>query len=424
MPGATGQDAGEARTSIDALVELLRVKGKSELNTIAVQLGADPKIVERWAKVLEGGGMARISYEVGRMYLEPIVIGKEEVQSVKVKLGARESILGQSANVQRAELDKFAEKITGLSMSVANIEGVYRQRMPEVQLMLAEINKSYAQVEAEQKGIAMIKQNVEATYGDVNRRINDLSSKIDMLTAAGGEKGVAANIDKVNELLKRSSAAMSEIEELRKTKDRFFESMKKSIDSQVGEFNRQLDSTSSEIELRLKVDTQQIQNIANSVNNQASVTKNLASQIKEFKRHSESAKRTLNSARVEFSDKYQKLNENIYRNGKIVESNSAAVLEKIGTLKSAFGDVSKLDDTVRGLRRDVEDMNKQIAESKAELSNISDGLRALNAPNLSVEQRAELVDQLADKDRSTKIKVARIGKKIDDANKRLNSEEV
>ena len=424
MPGATGQDAGEARTSIDALVELLRTKGKSELNSIAVTLGADPKIVERWAKVLEAGGMARISYEVGRMYLEPIVIGKEEVQSVKVKLGARESILQQSANVQRAELDKFAERITGLSMSVANIEGVYRQRMPEVQLMLAEINKAYALVDAEQKGVVTIKQSVEATYGDVSRRINDLSSKIDVLTAAGGEKGVSANIEKVNELLKRSNAAVSEIEELRKTKDRFFESMKKSMDAQTKEFSRQLDATSSEIESRLKVGTLQIQAIANSVSNQASTTKGLASQIKEFKRHSESAKRALNRARIEFSDKYQRLNEDIYRNSKIVESNSAALLEKIRTLKNAFGEVSKLDDTVRGLRRDVEDINGQVAEAKAELTNISDGLRALNSANLSIEQRADLVDQLTDKDRNTRTKVTKIGRKIEDTDKKLGSEEV
>lgn len=424
MPGATGQDAGEARTSIDALVELLRTKGKSELNTIAVSLGADPKIVERWAKVLESGGMARISYEVGRMYLEPIVIGKEEVQSVKVKLGARESILEQSTNVQRAELDKFAERITGLSMSVANIEGVYRQRMPEVQLMLAEINKAYALVESEQKGITTIKQSVEAAYGDVNKRINDLSSKIDMLTAAGGEKGVSANIEKVNELLKRSDAAISEIEELRKTKDRFFESMKKSMDAQAREFNRQLDVTSSEIESRLKIGTQQIQTIAGSVNNQASTTKDLAGQIREFRRHSESAKRTLNTARIEFSDKYQKLNENIYKNGKIVESNSAKLLDKIGTLKNAFGEVSTLDDTVRGLRRDVEDINKQVAETKAELSDISDGLRALNSANLSIEQRVEVIDSLSDKDRVIKTRVTKIGKKIEDTNKKLSNEEV
>ena len=405
-------------------MELLRTKGKSELNAIAIQLGADPKIVERWAKVLESGGMARISYEVGRMYLEPIVIGKEEAQSVKVKLGARESILSQSANVQRAELDKFAERITGLSMSVANIEGVYRQRMPEVQLMLAEINKAYALVESEQKGITTIKQSVEAAYGDVNKRINDLSSKIDMLTAAGGEKGVSANIEKVNELLKRSDAAISEIEELRKTKDRFFESMKKSMDAQAREFNRQLDVTSSEIESRLKIGTQQIQTIAGSVNNQASTTKDLAGQIREFRRHSESAKRTLNTARIEFSDKYQKLNENIYKNGKIVESNSAKLLDKIGTLKNAFGEVSTLDDTVRGLRRDVEDINKQVAETKAELSDISDGLRALNSANLSIEQRVEVIDSLSDKDRVIKTRVTKIGKKIEDTNKKLSNEEV
>ena len=107
-----------------------------------------------------------------------------------------------------------------------------------------------------------------------------------------------------------------------------------------------------------------------------------------------------------------------------MDSNSATILEKIGTLKNAFGEVSKLDDTVRGLRRDVEDINKQVAETKTELTDISEALKALNNANLSVEQRAEVVDQLSDKDRSTRAKVTRIGKKIEDTNKKLSSEEV
>ena len=421
MPEATPvQETGEARTSIDALVELLRAKGKSELNSLAVALGADPKIVERWAKVLESGGMAKISYEVGRMYLEPVVIGKEEVQAVKAKIGARESILEQSANVQRAELDKLEEQISSLSASVVSIESIYRQRMPEVQQMLAEINKSYALVESEQKGIMTIKSNIEATYEGINKHIDELLLKMNMVGAANAEKIVAANMDKVNEMLKRASTATSEVEELRRTKDRFFESLKKTIDAQVRDFDRQLDLTNKEIESRLKIGTQQIQETVRGVREQASVAKDLNNQIKEFKRSNESTKRILNSARTEFSDKYQKLNESIYRNSKLVESNSKVLTDKLDALKTAFGETTKLDDMVRGLRGDVEDISKQIVEAKADVNDLSGALKALKgATNLSVEQRANVIDLLLGNDRVNREKVTRISKKVDETDKKI-----
>lgn len=423
MPEATpAQEIGEARTSIDALVELLGAKGKSELNSLAISLGADPKIVERWAKVLESGGMARISYEVGRMYLEPIAIGKEEAQAVKAKVGAKESILEQSVNVQRAELDKFEEHINSLSSSVVNIESVYRQRMPEVQQMLAEINRAYALVESEQKGILAIKSSTESTYEGINKHIDELLSKMNMIGATNTEKSAAASMDRVNDMLKRASAATSEVEELRKTKDRFFESLKKTIDAQVKAFNRQLDATNREIESRLKVGTQQIQETVRSVREQAGTAKDLNGQIREFKRSSESTKRMLNSARIEFSDRYQKLNESIYRNSKLVESNSKVLTDKLNALKTAFGEATKLDDMVRGLRSDVNDVSKQIAEAKVEVNDLSGALKTLESgTSRSVEQRTNLVDQLAEKDRNTKGKVARISKKIEDADRKAGA---
>lgn len=423
MPEATPGKASEARTSIDALVELLRNRGKSELNALAADLGADPKIVERWAKVLEDGGMAKISYEVGRMYLEPITIGKEEARSVQAKLAVRESTLQQSAAVQKVEIDRFAEQITSLSVEVANIENIYRQRMPEVQQMLAEINKAYATVEAGQKGAESIKAGVESTYGDINRKINDLSSKIDMLTAAGGERSVAGNIEKINELLKASNAAVAEVDELRKARERFFETLKKSVDSQVKELSRQLDQSANDIEAKLKASEQQIRDMARTVNERQGALKDFTGQINDFKRHAEGAKRALNRSRVEFSDRYQKLSESIYRNTKVVEANSKVLMDKIGALKTAFGDVAKLDDTIGGLRRDVNEINAQLAASKAELQDIADGLKALGtATSLSLEQRANIIEQLAEKDKSSKAKVSKIGKKIEEAGKRLGGQ--
>jgi chromosome segregation ATPase len=364
--------------------------------------------------------MAKISYEVGRMYLEPVIIGKEEAQVVKAKIGVRESILEQSANVQRAELDKLEEHINNLSTSVVSIESVYRQRMPEVQQMLAEINRTYALVESEQKGVMTIKSNIESAYEGINKRIDELLSKINMIGAANAEKIVAANMEKVNEMLKRAGAATSEVEELRKTKDRFFESLKSTIEAQVREFSRQLDATNKDIESRLKFGTQQIQETVRGVREQANIAKELNSQIREFKRSNESTKRMLNSARTEFSDKYQKLEESIYSNSKLVDSNTKILTDKLDGLKAAFGETTNFDDMVRGLRTDVSDVTKQIAEARAEVNDLNGALRALKGmTNLSVVQRASVIDQLAEKSNATREKVTKISKKVEDTDRKI-----
>jgi chromosome segregation ATPase len=424
MPEATpGQGTGETRTSIDALVELLRAKGKTELNALAVDLGADPKIVERWGKVLESGGMAKISYEVGRMYLEPITMGREELQSVKARLDAKGDIVKQDMNVQRAELDKFAEHLTAMSMDVTEIENVYRQRMPEVQQMLAEITKSYMLVESEQKNVIEIRNSVEATYSEVNRRINELSSKAESLSAAGNDKSMAANTERVNELLKRANAASSEVEELRKAKDRFLEGLKKSAEAQLEEFGRQLDAKGKELEARLDAESRQIQQIGGAMKEQINTAKSFEDQINEFRRHGESARRTLNRARIEFSDKYQKLSESMYRNSKLVESNSKGLIEKINVLKAAFGDVAKLDEMIKELRTEVDDISKQIVEERAETTEVLEALKALGeSANLPLEQKASVVDQLSTKDSSVKAKMTKIKKAIDESDKKLKGQ--
>ena len=62
--------SSEAKTSIDSLIELLSDKGKLDLNTVSITLGVSPTIMEEWAKVLESGKLIKVSYEVGKMYLE------------------------------------------------------------------------------------------------------------------------------------------------------------------------------------------------------------------------------------------------------------------------------------------------------------------------------------------------------------------
>ena len=60
----------EAKTTIDTLTELLKSKGKMEINKIADSLGIDTSIAENLIKVLEDANLVKVTYEVGKMYVE------------------------------------------------------------------------------------------------------------------------------------------------------------------------------------------------------------------------------------------------------------------------------------------------------------------------------------------------------------------
>ena len=71
----------EAKTTIDTLTELLRSKGKMEINKIADSLSIDTSIAENLVKVLEDANLVKVTYEVGKMYVEPMLVTREQEQA-------------------------------------------------------------------------------------------------------------------------------------------------------------------------------------------------------------------------------------------------------------------------------------------------------------------------------------------------------
>jgi len=99
----------DAKTTIDSLAELLREKGKMELGKIAQSLGVEQNVVENWAKVLEAGNMVKISNEVGKMYVEPLQVTKEQEAAVAATIDAQRAKLENELAMQRTTLDRCSK---------------------------------------------------------------------------------------------------------------------------------------------------------------------------------------------------------------------------------------------------------------------------------------------------------------------------
>src|SRR5271157_1523676 len=163
-----GEAAAAATTTIDALMELLKAKGKMDVNDIAGTLAIAPAIVESWAKVLESGGMVRISYEVGKMFVAPVQISAEQVKLVEEKVEVKRGLIEDRVAAQRSEIEKFANEINDLGTEVSSLERVYQQRMPAVQQMLSQINTLYDSIIEQGRSVERIKKTAEDSYQNVN----------------------------------------------------------------------------------------------------------------------------------------------------------------------------------------------------------------------------------------------------------------
>lgn len=414
---AAATPGAETRTSIDALVELLREKGKMDVNMIAGTLGISPAIVESWAKVLEKGGIVRISYEVGRMFIEPVTLSPEQAKMVASKVEVQRGIVQENIAAQRSEAEKFATEINSLGTEVASLERIYQQRMPAVQQMLSQINTLYDSIVEQGKAVDQIKRNAEDSYQGVNRRIDELTAKIDSLgsidTSKLKGKGALAP-GGAQEALKNANAAYDSLNSLSRSKDRLFESLVQNVDAQVGAFKQQINATKKEVEMQLNVSNARIAQILSELNAQSKSSREVMEQLGSFRKEVAGAKKLLNNSRIQFTDRYERLEETMRGGSALLEQDSRALLDRLGDLKAAFGDVARIDNALREVRKSVEAMAKQVADARDAVAELQQTIQALNSMTLTPEQRLSLTNELKKKVQDSGKNIANIGKEIQD----------
>ena len=284
---AKNSEVADTKTSIDALLDLLRIKGKSELNSVAVALNMDPRIIENWAKVLENGNLIRITYEVGRMYLEPLTLTPDKQANLKTRTEVTKFILEEDLAVERISLEKFSKNIEDLNATIGNIEKLYQKKMPEVQRILADVDRAYAPIEAKRKEMEKVKADSIRQLDEINKRVDAINAKLNPLTQPQAESEVASKLSKLNMVMSAISSAQKTMEETAKTKNRFFDSLNSEADSKVKEFRKQIKETRSGLEKELNENSKQFSALVKSLKDQESSSKKLISEMANMKKEFE-----------------------------------------------------------------------------------------------------------------------------------------
>jgi|GEM_PF-1246777 chromosome segregation ATPase len=405
----TNPEIASTKTTIDSLLDLLRTKGRTELSSVAVALNIDPRIIENWAKVLEKGNLIKITYEVGKMYLEPISLSLEEQADVKTKTDITKFILEEDLAVERISLDKFSKSISDLNTTIGTMEKLYQQKMPAVQKILAEVDRAYAPVESKKKSIDRIKLDADADLKEVNKTIETLSTKLNAFSPTRTDSEVSSKLEKLNAILANMDSAQKAMDETERTKDRFFDSMKANINTQLNELKKQLSSSRNDIGQNLKENARQLKELIKGIQDQVGTAKRLAKETEGFKRQFDTAKRDLEVLRSDFNDRYERLREGIEKDSMLVDSQSKNVLENIKDLKSQIGGISKIDDDIRRWKKNMSDLSREIVSTKGEIIKLTNQLNIIDTnKSITVERKAKAIEEVSKSANNTKKATSRI----------------
>ncbi len=411
----------EAKTTIDSLADLIKDKGRMELGKAAQTLGISPTIVENWAKVLEKGGLVRISYEVGRMYVEPAGAPRGEEKAYAATVEAERTTLATEAVFQRNELDKLVSQINEIDLSVKAAERIFADKFPELEKQLDGINKIYKALENESSQVENIKKGAQGNYDNLNKKISDLYGKIegiDTNTVQVARERLLA----IRDELKKANELENQLTALEKSKDRALEAIKKSVEDQLKTLEKEIDRSKKNITIQLDIYREQIDGALNEIKDRERSLRGLSDQLATFRRDKEAAKKALEESRTQFNDQFIKAYTHMETTGTLLSKEVTSMMAEIAELKVNFGEASKVYDRVQVAKNEIAQAQDDIAKMREELGKIIDEINEIEGGKLSAEAKAKKTAKLKERMKSVADQKVKVGQEIEDVSRDMESE--
>lgn len=410
----------ETKTSIDSLLELLRERGKCELSSVSVQLGVGAAVLEQWAKVLESGKLIKVSYELGKMYMEPLNIESDQMEETKSRTAAQKTTMDNQIDMSRLSLDKFAKNLEGLDSEVNSLDAAYRQRLPKLHQMFDELDHMYTPIEQKLRALAEVKKSSDDYIKQLDSRMDGLYSKMQLLESGNFDKVLKEKVVELEKAQEKAIETQESMKKLDETKRAFQQNMEAEIDQRVKELKKALKKSVDDIYDNVKAESMGVDPIMRSIKEQLSQAGKIAGDANEMRKEAQVIEHTLSTTRSSFKDRYSKMLGEIESSSSAFALKYEAVEREISSLKNSVNDASKLDGFIKSAKRDLSSISMMIEQQKKEVNEITIQLRELNrAKDLSMDRRARAVEEIKKKTDEIESKNREIDSALSKADKNL-----
>jgi chromosome segregation ATPase len=403
----------EARTTIDTMLELIRSKGRIDLNSIASSLGIAPSVVEGWAKVLESGNLIKISYEVGKMFLTPMELSKDELQALESKTQQQKFIMSEEIDADLISTEKLEQSLREIESNISGFEQRLQKESPEARKKIEELSKMYAQMRSYQSNIDAIKKGISSDYDNMEKRFNDLLAKLGKVSeqeqkAKGGIPGT------IQENINNARAALQELETVKKNVAQSIENTRKDLENQLKQESARLDSI-------IKQSHSELENAYKELEKEAGSYKGDIKEIKELQLMEEQLSKKLNQQHSEFNSNYSKLEQSLKQATANFSPKYEEAMNELNKVMEGSGSMGEIIKNMSDLKMEIEDLGPKLNNYRAELQKLKDQVDALNAAkNLSVKEKEQKMSDLKAKGDAIKDEIKTKKSKISDSLNNIN----
>ncbi|OJI07503.1 MAG: hypothetical protein BK997_02720 [Candidatus Micrarchaeum sp. ARMAN-1] len=403
----------EARTTIDTMLELIRSKGRIDLNSIASTLGIAPSVVEGWAKVLESGNLIKISYEVGKMFLSPMEISKEEMQALETKTEQQKFIMSEEIDADLISIEKLEQSLREIESNISGFEQRLQKESPEARKKIEELSKMYAQMRSYQSNIDSIKKGISSDYDDMEKRFNEVLAKLGKVSeqeqkAKGGIPGT------IQENINNARAALQELETVKKNVAQSIENTRKDLENQLKQESIRLDSI-------IKQSHSELEKAYKELEKEAGSYKGDIKEIKDLQLMEEQLTKKLNQQHSEFNSNYSKLEQSLKQATANFSPKYEEAMNELNKVMEGSGSMGEIIKNMSDLKVEIEDLGPKLNNYRAELQKLKDQVDAINAAkNLSVKEKEQKMSDLENKGNAIKGEIKAKKSKISDSLNNIN----
>jgi chromosome segregation ATPase len=434
----------EAVTTIDSLMNTIKLNGRSELVALSASLKADPRVVEKWAKILEDNGLVKVTYVTGRMFIEPVTASTDHTTMVSNKIAVTEAQIEHELNAQTLELEKFSKMLDKVSLTAMTMETLLAKAMPpEVRESTNEISKTYELMQSQKIKAEVVRKTAIDEFGALNAKVAEMMSKLEYLASPKVGESVDQNMAKLRESMAHADEFRASIDAINKNKERAFQDMKKSLDQQLSDLNARLGRTNAEIEARMKAYAGEMRTDIGEISAYTATAKEGIRELERLKKDQEAIKKMLVESRGAFGKEYGKVADEVRRAELRLKSEAARVAGDLDQIRSRLAEPAKLQESINQARAEVSKTRgemgriaEEMARQKAQLDALGASLDRISAATSGVEstlksetpasmgQRIASINAAyqaidANKSKAEQLR-ASVDKQFDDANKKID----
>jgi len=392
----------ETRTTIDSMLELLRARGRMDINSITAVLNIAPTVVEGWAKVLESGGLARITYDFGRMFVEPFgMLGVGE-EVLKAQSLARKTVVEQSVETQNILINRINDAIRSIDQATVEAEREFSKQQPSLRKSLEELNRLKTTVELYKTQMQAVAKGAETDYSTIMKKIEIVSRGLEPFTSNNFETTIKTITKRINEIIESIKNTEMNVDALSKGKDSAIEEIKKGLSAQIKELENTVNGSVSQVNSSYKQYKLQMDEELKNLNTQATLAVYALKQLHELIIDGQRYAKRIDEHKGQLTEKYAKVQSELRAANTLMTRKSDELTATIDNLIKKFGSLGEISTSIELAKSKRAEVEKEIASMMTELKGISGMLSSIGSEKgMSEDQRVNLLRELGQK--STQI---------------------